>query len=260
VVAAECCYGAELYDPTLSGGQQAICNTYLAGGAYGFFGSSTIAYGPSSGNGSADLICQYFLQQVLNGASLGRAALAARQTFVAKASPLDPSDLKTLGQFSLLGDPSIHPVEAAKPALTKTAAYAKALPDAERKSRKLRRAHLEQAGEELLATPFAEPAVAPSRGAKQKSAARPKAKIRAALAAAAGESKLAEFSVSSFTVAEPREPASKGMPKGSPARPSAFHVAVGRPARQDSKVSRIVLIIATEVDGNLAALRRLHAR
>ena len=53
VVAAECCYGAELYDPNLSGGQQAICNTYLAGGAYGFFGSSTIAYGPSSGWGSS---------------------------------------------------------------------------------------------------------------------------------------------------------------------------------------------------------------
>lgn len=69
VVAAECCYGAELYAPKLAEGQAGICNTYLGRGAYAFFGSSTIAYGPSEGNGSADLICQFFIQRVLAGAS-----------------------------------------------------------------------------------------------------------------------------------------------------------------------------------------------
>ena len=110
VVAAECCYGAQLYDPTVTGGQAGIAQTYLAGGAYGVFGSSTVAYGPAEGNGSADLICQAFLRHVLGGASLGRAALQARQDFVAGASLVDPVDLKTLAQFDLLGDPSIHPV------------------------------------------------------------------------------------------------------------------------------------------------------
>jgi hypothetical protein len=60
VVAAECCYGAELYPPHVANGQPGICNTYLQESAYGFFGSSTIAYGPSSGNGEADYICQFF--------------------------------------------------------------------------------------------------------------------------------------------------------------------------------------------------------
>jgi len=35
-------------------GQAGICSTYLADGAYGCCGSTTIAYGPSEGNGQAD--------------------------------------------------------------------------------------------------------------------------------------------------------------------------------------------------------------
>lgn len=126
VAAAECCYGAELFDPNVASGESSICNAYLAGGAYGFFGSSTIAYGPAQGNGAADLICQYFLRSVLAGASLGRAALEARQEFVRVTPVMDPADLKTLAQFSLLGDPSIQAVEAPAPeAATATALTAK---------------------------------------------------------------------------------------------------------------------------------------
>ena len=83
VIAAECCYGAQLYDPSDSRGQTGICSTYLFDGAYGFFGSSTVAYGPSEGNGQADYICQYFVEALLGGASLGRATLEARQRFAA---------------------------------------------------------------------------------------------------------------------------------------------------------------------------------
>ena len=92
-----------------------ICQRYLIQGAYGYFGSSTIAYGPEEGNGAADLITQYFLMAVLDGASLGRAALVARQRFVQQTAELDPVDLKTLGQFNLLGDPSIHPATVTRP-------------------------------------------------------------------------------------------------------------------------------------------------
>lgn len=113
VVAAECCYGAELYNPADTGSVSGIANTYLAEGAYGFFGSTTVAYGPADGNDAADLICQYFMRAVLQGASLGRAVLQARQQYVARTAPLSPVDLKTLGQFYLLGDPSIHPVSVA---------------------------------------------------------------------------------------------------------------------------------------------------
>ena len=75
MAAVECCYGAELYDSVTLSLPMPICQRYLIQGAYGYFGSSTIAYGPEEGNGAADLITQYFLLAMLDGASLGRAAL-----------------------------------------------------------------------------------------------------------------------------------------------------------------------------------------
>jgi len=114
VAAAECCYGAQLYPPDLIGTDLPICQSYLAQGAYGFFGSTTIAYGDDrSDNTAADLIVRHFLLNALGGMSLGHAALKARQDFVGGRVDIDPLDLKTLAQFILLGDPSIHPVLAA---------------------------------------------------------------------------------------------------------------------------------------------------
>jgi hypothetical protein len=109
VVAAECCYGAQLYDPDMTQGTLPISNAYLGRGAVGFFGSSTIAYGPAEGNSGADLITQYFLMRILTGSSLGRACLQARQRFVMSEKMEDPVNVKTLAQFILLGDPSLHP-------------------------------------------------------------------------------------------------------------------------------------------------------
>ena len=112
VVAAECCFGAQLYDPAAEeNGQLGMCNSYLGRKAYAFFGSTTTAYGPFSGNDQADLICQYFLQRVLAGSSTGRAALEARQRFVETKAPLSNMNQKTLAQFYLGGDPSIVPVD-----------------------------------------------------------------------------------------------------------------------------------------------------
>ncbi|GMV99922.1 MAG: hypothetical protein AMXMBFR84_10610 [Candidatus Hydrogenedentota bacterium] len=113
VLAAECCYGAQLYDPQIRSGQEGICNTYLLHGAYGVMGSSTESYGSVKSNLSADLICQYFFKSVLKGASLGRALLEARQEFLKTTQPFGPVAEKTLAQFNLLGDPSIHPVQSA---------------------------------------------------------------------------------------------------------------------------------------------------
>lgn len=106
VVAAECCYGAELYDPR--GGDAGIAVTYLREGAPGYVGSTTIAYGPADDMDCADLVCRYFLESVRARASLGRALLEARQKYIAGAAPLDPVALKTAAQFLLLGDPSLH--------------------------------------------------------------------------------------------------------------------------------------------------------
>ena len=118
VLAAECCYGAQLFDPSFmslfdpaAAVEPPICNQVLAQGAYGMLGSTNIAYGPADANDKADLLCLYFLRNVRRGASLGRALLEARQEYVSNTAPSDPFDLKTLAQFNLLGDPAVHPVK-----------------------------------------------------------------------------------------------------------------------------------------------------
>ena len=70
----------------------AIANTYLASGAAGVLASTTIAYGPEEGNANADVICQVFVEQALRGASLGRALLEARLSYVNQQSVVDPYD------------------------------------------------------------------------------------------------------------------------------------------------------------------------
>ncbi|MEO5979617.1 MAG: C25 family cysteine peptidase [Chryseolinea sp.] len=114
VIAAECCYGAQLLNPGTALGS--ISSNYLLNNASSFLGSSTIAYGPSSGQGLADLICQYFMINVHEGASTGRALLEARQKFLNVSGPhLDPYELKTLAQFYILGDPSLSLVSTEQP-------------------------------------------------------------------------------------------------------------------------------------------------
>jgi len=149
VAAVECCYGAQLYAADLIGIDIPICQSYLAQGAYGYLGSTTIAYGESRTMSAADLLVQYFLLEVLGGASLGRAALRARQRYVREIVDLDPTDLKTLAQFMLLGDPSIHPVRsAATPVSAKAAGAEVGL----RQRRRERRAKLASEGVHLQAS------------------------------------------------------------------------------------------------------------
>ncbi len=112
VVAAECCYGSMHWNPAQAGGQAGVAATLLAEGAHGVWASSTTSYGPAVGNSGADITTRMFLETVVAGGSLGRAGLEARQRFVAHAVSLDPVDLKTLAQFDLLGDPSVHPIAA----------------------------------------------------------------------------------------------------------------------------------------------------
>ena len=122
VVAAECCYGADLYAPEMLQPESlSIANSYFKNGAVAFLGSSTIAYGPADSNALADLITQYFIINILKGASAGRALLEARQLFLSTTGPqLDPYELKTLAQFYLLGDPSVQPVQWEEEEGTKT--------------------------------------------------------------------------------------------------------------------------------------------
>jgi len=252
VIAAECCYGAQLYDPKDSGGQAGICNSYLADGAYGFFGSTTIAYGPSEGNGQADLICQFFLDAVLAGASLGRAALEARQRFAALYTHLDPTDLKTLAQFYLLGDPSIHPVAAVPHALSRTKTFkktfrqAKATPGA----RAFRRERLARTGSNLQQ----------SLGAARLIRVTWPAHVTRVLRAAAKESRITELARQSFAVSFPRAASTGGMKQFATARRGrSVYLLLGERITSH-KVKRVVALAATVQDGVIVHLRRVHSR
>jgi hypothetical protein len=271
ILAAECCYGAELYDASLSGGQAGICNIYLGAGAYGVFASSTIAYGPSAGNAQADVICQTFLQRVLLGSSLGRAALEARQHFVASSGTLDPTELKTLAQFNLLGDPAVHAVTIERPALAGTKAFRAALPDREltaRLARSLRRRQLAKVGLALEQTIGAARRVVDTKPGK---------KVRRALERAARESGVRAQHWVAFTVDDPGNKALRSAKIARPG-PTAFHVVVGSqrvPAvkpgagrgkrakpmpEHTSQLRQTVVLTATLQDGKVVQLSRAYAK
>lgn len=224
-----------------------ISQSYLRQGCYGYLGSTTIAYGPADDNGAADLLCQYFLQAVLGGASLGRAALTARQQFVAHTAQMDPIDLKTLAQFNLLGDPAVVPVAAAAPARPKLADRAAA----DRFRRRERRAKLAATGRFLQETKPT--AATPERGRRSS------ANVRAALANIARKSGLGAdetfvaYKVKGGTAA--RAGATKRKLAGTPSR---YHLTIGRP--KDGREHETIAIVAKEVAGRIIDYRVYHRR
>ncbi|MEO5907293.1 MAG: hypothetical protein ABIQ11_11240 [Saprospiraceae bacterium] len=115
--AAECCFGAQLYfDPQQN---LPMASNYLEEGATGFLGSSTTSYGASNVDAEpydADIMTKYFLKYILQGRSTGSALQQARIDFKRDAFSLEDGldilmSYKTLIQFYLLGDPSIHYVK-----------------------------------------------------------------------------------------------------------------------------------------------------
>lgn len=128
VVVAECCYGAELFHPSLPHEPQGMALTYLEQGATTFLGSSTVSYGGSQAVdlACADEICLFFLEGVLKGNSCGAALADARRRLVEGEAILDNYQIKTLAQFMLFGDPSRRPVKSASKQVTKHALGMKA--------------------------------------------------------------------------------------------------------------------------------------
>ena len=267
VVCAECCYGAELYDPVRTQGQAGICNTYLGLGAHAFFGSSTIAYGPNSGNSQADLICQYFLQRVLQGASVGEATLLARLSFIKQMSVAAPTDLKTLAQFNLMADPSVHPV-AAPPVghhdsimADKKASASKpksAAPDLDVRtaSRAQRRRHLAALGAVLssavatVETDSRHAATGSIAKLLQRELHSQGARDHAICAYALNLPKAVEMS-ESFGLAAMKTPAA--------AQARRIYTAIGKLPKGQHPFDRYCAIVAHEMEGGLA-LERLYSR
>jgi hypothetical protein len=268
VAAIECCYGGELYDSNLlTSKQQGMCNTYLGEKTYGYLGSSTIAYGPADGNGSADLLCQYFLRRVLAGASLGRAALEARQEFAQAGPDLDPFDIKTLAQFSLFGDPSIHPVAIPTPHTVLAGGPVKGFQAAAKTvtanvspiARAERRKQLLTKGLFVSATqPVARrTSRAPASGA-----------LATALQRLAAEVNIKNPKMISFRVEVGSTPARDAETKKVFAAAAAaklpeggvYHVAISSQSASDLPVKQVKAVIAKEFDGKLVSYRELISR
>ena len=249
VAAVECCYGGELYDALTLGIDMPICQSYLHQGAYGYLGSTTIAYGPADSNGAADLVCQHFLLNVLGGASTGRAALMARQQFVSDTGQMDPFDLKTLAQFCLLGDPSVHPV-----ALPGEPKSSKSIPlaDIHGFARAERRAKLKATGDFLRKTK--------PTASKRVEAPKITSGARTALgniAKAAGLSKAQAFKT--FAVKGGTSAQRSGAKAA--AVPTCYHIAIGRPKGvPENKISHGIAVVAKEMEGRIVGYRIYHQR
>jgi hypothetical protein len=216
-------------------------------------------------NGYADLICQFFLKGVLAGASLGRAMLEARQQFAQASPQMDPYSLKTLAQFNLLGDPSLHPVAvpSASVNVTSTRSSAAAAPKSagdpmgRRINRTDRRRLLISKGAQILATQ--------SVARRRKEGSTP-APVRAALKKLASTLGLEPSSELSFEVGAP----AANAPAGGVSRalrlldqragPEAFHVLVSRQAETEGGGPAIVAIVAKEVSGRIVSYRQLFSR
>jgi hypothetical protein len=250
VAAAEACYGGQLYDLSATQTQIGICNTYLANKAHGFFGSTTIAYGPATGNGQADLICQFFLERVLGGSSLGRAALEARQRFVQSASPPDPSDVKTIAQFNLYADPSITPFKSGVSlAVTGKLALPADQFAADRIERRDRRRFLFRRGVEICAN---EASLTRRKGT-------PKDAIRGVLGNKAKEFGFEATNAISFGIKYGAKTMLKGL-TGVDVTPSAYHVVFARRQDTPSHIRRIMLVIGKEVGGKIVSVNTAFSR
>lgn len=249
VAAVECCYGAQLYDSVTLGLDQPICQSYLQQRAYAYWGSTTIAYGPADDNAQADLVCRFFLDSVRKGASIGRAALEARQQFAQGAAQLDPVDLKTLAQFILLGDPSVHPITASSPTTVPKTLEVKA----ERAFRAERRQKLRSMGGFLLQNT--------ATASKASKAARPRGALNATLARIAGKAGLDEAALfTAFDVRPGSAPQAKTRAKSASAA-TRYHLSIGKPkGLVPAGVQTGIAVVAKEVGGQVVGFRVYHQR
>ena len=105
VLGVEACYGARYTDGLKP--KESILLTAIRGGCKAFLGSSKIAYGTPEPPGScADFVVGEFVAKSKDGATAGDAFVAGLCR-LAEESSMDDSDIKTLAEFSLYGDPAI---------------------------------------------------------------------------------------------------------------------------------------------------------
>lgn len=264
LAAAMCCYGAQVYSPgdprANPAGTLPISMTYLAGGAPAFMGSTKIAWVGPEAMMCADWIVAGYLKKVLDGASVGRAMLESRQDYlqylVNQGQRPDTADEKTLIEFVLLGDPSVHPVAgAATPAPKKAVSAAWAA----RRDRRIARAVLASGLKPLLheRRPFDSPAAAAARRVFRSVAG----------LLGAGDAKLLDPATARLTRLLPpagtvRAALRRGLavaarePKGGDALEYAW---AGGSTTKDGRRHVRLLTVQTDLDGNVLRTRLLHS-
>jgi hypothetical protein len=210
------------------------------------------------------LICQYFLRRVVAGASLGRAALEARQEFAGGTAELDPVDLKTLAQYSLLGDPSIHPVTIDTPhtalgkprGLVVAKALFKAAADAG-VARADRRRQLFARGSSIASTQAVATSVAKPKLSKS---------VLDSLGEMAAKIGFTSPTILSFAIHVPaaaKAQYSKARMLGPVAKmgpPDALHILSKASKVTGLATPQIVTVVAKEVGGKITSYRELHSR
>lgn len=189
----------------------------------------------------------------MNGASLGRAVLEARHQFAGQYSHLAPTDLKTLAQFYLFGDPSIHAAAIVPHGLNHTKTFQSAFAKSKDSGpRTLRRERMHRIGTGLQKN------LPATRTAKPGTGGEPSREISRILAEAARESGMSEYTNMHFHVSP------KTRIKTADTFKRTIHLLMSKAAsgkkRDAAKVKNIVAIIATAENGKLMHLRRLHSR
>ena len=131
-VATEACYGAKYMDGLTP--EDSVLLSAMTGRCLSFLGSSRIAYGASRPQGScADIVVGEFVRLVRAGWSAGDAYVEGLVRLCANER-MDDTDVKTLAEFALYGDPSVRMTDGvsaktmpkAKPTVRRTGL---ALPD-----------------------------------------------------------------------------------------------------------------------------------
>ena len=199
----------------------------------------------------------------IQGSSLGRATLEARQKFIHTTSMYDPSNVKTIAQFNLYADPSVTPV---KPPLAPTKGFGLAAPLNLRLERGDRRRDFFSRGL----------ALAKSQPSLRKEVRKAKELLADSLNKAAIDYGLRPKEILTFKVKAP--PVSKSLPLGLMAKeifPSSMHVifgaaeemiekATGKKAISGKKqlppVVGIVALIVKEINGTIASVKKIFSR
>jgi hypothetical protein len=118
VVGTTCCWGAQIFSPDArharSHKRWPLASTYLRKGALGFVGATGRVWFGGDSMRFADYIIGDYFKWILRHASIGRALLESKHGYMCYylegGGTADALDQKTMVEYVLLGDPSIHPV------------------------------------------------------------------------------------------------------------------------------------------------------